>query len=314
MARRNTVIGTPYWMAPEVIQEIGYDVKADIWSLGIAAIEMAEGKPPHAHVHPMRAIFMIPTHDAPRLRRPSNWSDQFNDFLAHCLQKNPDLRASAQDLLEHPFLANAKPSQQTMAAAIAEAAEIVQLHGRYPEKEEDSDDDAENDNDSQGEGQTHAPGSQVDSGTMVVGGAAPGTMVVRDEDDFVDSGTMNVLSGTMVVNSNTGPDMGTMNTMHEESDTMQRVVQDVGSYKPAFMAHFEKQASNGSDEDEGTEAVDTPASAQPTATLEELQSKLELLEMEKEQELDELRRLYHAKREPIIQALQSKQQAPIPTS
>lgn len=108
MAKRNTVIGTPFWMAPEVIEEIGYDCVADIWSLGITALEMAEGKPPYGDIHPMRAIFMIPQKPPPSFREPDRWSTEFIDFVSLCLVKNPEERALASDLLEHEFIRNAK--------------------------------------------------------------------------------------------------------------------------------------------------------------------------------------------------------------
>lgn len=107
MAKRNTVIGTPFWMAPEVIEEIGYDCVADIWSLGITALEMAEGKPPYGEIHPMRAIFMIPQKPPPSFREPDRWSTEFIDFVSKCLVKNPDERATATELLEHEFIRNA---------------------------------------------------------------------------------------------------------------------------------------------------------------------------------------------------------------
>jgi len=84
MAKRQTVIGTPFWMAPEVIQEVGYDVRADIWSLGITVIEIAEGKPPYSNIHPMRAIFMIPSRPPPKFTDPDKWSKDMNDFLSKC--------------------------------------------------------------------------------------------------------------------------------------------------------------------------------------------------------------------------------------
>lgn len=91
-------------MAPEVItseqQGTTYDYKADIWSLGITAIEMADQAPPMFEMHPMRVLFMIPTLPSPGLKKPSDWSQDFNSFLKACLDKDPDSRPAAEDLLK----------------------------------------------------------------------------------------------------------------------------------------------------------------------------------------------------------------------
>lgn len=106
MQKRKTVIGTPFWMAPEVIQETSYDGRADVWSMGITALELCEGQPPHYNVHPMRAIFMIPMKPAPTLKDPALWSSDMIDFLGRCLVKKMEDRATTHELMEHPWVAN----------------------------------------------------------------------------------------------------------------------------------------------------------------------------------------------------------------
>ncbi|XP_056426020.1 misshapen-like kinase 1 isoform X4 [Hyla sarda] len=116
VGRRNTFIGTPYWMAPEVIAcdenpDATYDYRSDIWSLGITAIEMAEGAPPLCDMHPMRALFLIPRNPPPKLKS-KKWSKKFIDFIDTCLIKNYMNRPPTEQLLKYPFIRDQPTERQ----------------------------------------------------------------------------------------------------------------------------------------------------------------------------------------------------------
>ncbi|XP_015784237.1 serine/threonine-protein kinase 3 [Tetranychus urticae] len=230
MAKRNTVIGTPFWMAPEVIQEIGYDCLADIWSLGITALEMAEGKPPYGDIHPMRAIFMIPTKPPPSFRDPDRWSTEFIDFVSRCLVKNPEHRASASSLLKHEFINRALPVS-TLTGIIQEAKMIQQEHYK----------------------QDWTGDEDVDSSTIV---PSSNSQTLKPSSSDGANGTATSQSG-----STKSGTVKTMNTVSDvESDLGTLIINDESddedgdrTLKPAFMQHFErtreleKEYSNHSD-------------------------------------------------------------------
>eukprot|EP01094_Clydonella_sp_ATCC50884_P002732 TRINITY_DN12082_c0_g1_i1.p1 TRINITY_DN12082_c0_g1~~TRINITY_DN12082_c0_g1_i1.p1 ORF type:complete len:626 (+),score=159.96 TRINITY_DN12082_c0_g1_i1:147-1880(+) len=129
--KRNSVVGTPYWMAPELIRGQDYGVKVDVWSLGIAAIEMAEGEPPYLDFPPLRALFLIATHGSPSLKDAEKWSDTFKSFLNACLEVDAAKRPTATELLEHKFIKMAAPLRH-LIPVIVKAKEIA-------EEEEDED-------------------------------------------------------------------------------------------------------------------------------------------------------------------------------
>ncbi|XP_026319913.1 serine/threonine-protein kinase 3 isoform X2 [Hyposmocoma kahamanoa] len=315
MAKRNTVIGTPFWMAPEVIQEIGYDCVADIWSLGITALEMAEGKPPYGDIHPMRAIFMIPTKPPPSFREPDQWSPEFIDFVSQCLIKIPEERATAEFLLTHEFIGNAKhPS--ILSTMIAEAREIRESRA-YRNAQQNCNN-----------AKTFAAGDGYDEATMKK--CDDGTLVPQRD------GTAELAAdlGTMVINEPDG-DLATMK--RHDTDPMDT---NRPKYRPLFLEHFEKKevnhlnigASNGTltsnirlptddnvREESEAEPGSNPALGLQRAFVEEgnfeflrglpageLEARVARLDAEMEAEIDELRARYAKKRQPILDAMHLK--------
>jgi len=209
LQKKKTVVGSPYWMAPEVIsvqkgKDEGYDFKADIWSLAITAIELAEGKPPLFDIASLRVIFLIPARPPPTLTNPSQWSSDFNDFLQLCLQKDPNKRPSASTLLGHPFVQKGNGSDKDrILFDLVKASLPKVLDARNKKKNEknkqnqnsgsdeenpDSEDDDEKMN-------TFAPGTRITINTSSGTWSSTGTTILNqrnEDDDYIDGNTVQI--------------------------------------------------------------------------------------------------------------------------
>ncbi|XP_077447804.1 serine/threonine-protein kinase 10 [Stigmatopora argus] len=144
LQRRDSFIGTPYWMAPEVVmcetmKDAPYDYKADIWSLGITLIEIAQIEPPHHDLNPMRVLLKIAKSEPPSLDHPNKWSPEFKDFLRRALDKNPKTRPTAVQLLGHPFVSSVttnRPLRELVAEAKAEVLDESDDNGEEGEEDD----------------------------------------------------------------------------------------------------------------------------------------------------------------------------------
>uniref|UniRef100_A0A8D8MFI7 Neither inactivation nor afterpotential protein C n=1 Tax=Cacopsylla melanoneura TaxID=428564 RepID=A0A8D8MFI7_9HEMI len=139
--KKKTYLGSPSWMAPEIMRcgykEVdGYDNRIDVWALGITAIELGDGKPPFEDMHPTRALFQIVRNPPPGLYRSSNWSQHFVDFIAECLEKNPDHRPFMAELLEHPFISELPENDLHLASELKVLLENVTANIKSSRREE----------------------------------------------------------------------------------------------------------------------------------------------------------------------------------
>jgi serine/threonine protein kinase len=198
LSKKDTVIGTPYWMSPEVIARSLYNKKTDIWSLGITAIEMAEGEPPYSHIHPVRAMFVIQKNPARTLTEPHKWSNEFNDFVKKCLTIDPKQRPTSKELLIHSFIRRAR-GPTLLSELVASSMESLERYRSMQTNSESDESDEESDSGMNSvvyKGtNNYSSGTMIEYGTMVENSEVNmNTIIVKDDKaEKVEKATMKVV-------------------------------------------------------------------------------------------------------------------------
>ncbi|GJQ81505.1 hypothetical protein Trydic_g14658 [Trypoxylus dichotomus] len=283
VAKRNTLAGTPFWMAPEVIQEMGYDCAADIWSLGITALEMAEGKPPYGNINPWRAMIMIPTKPPPSFSEPDQWSTDFINFVGACLVKNPEERATASELLRFPFIANSKCSD-ILGDVLEEVHAIREKQSIQGNRSECN-----------------------DSMMRTIKDSGENTLILS-KDDMILPSSYSTSSNqaeselrTMVVNSEISqePNVNPSQAQYSILEYSKDEECTSSEHRPRHSTHLYRPTQE-------VPFVNVNFEYLRHLNYEELQQEMAVLDAEMEREIDELQERYHIKRQPMLNAIDNK--------
>lgn len=295
LSKKRTLIGTPFWMAPEVIKEDDYDSKADVWSLGITAIEMAEGEPPYCNIHPMRAIFLIPMRAPAKLRDQANWSAVFHDFIATCLTKKVEDRPKAEALMKHEFVA---ANVRKLEANGGKSSVIAKLVSRHMEDLEEMRrrDSAPADN-------AEPAAANKNTDTMVVGGAGN---VGGGGDD-----TEEIMNGYQTCVRTAGDERFNTAVVHDGTMVTTQTNATADDEEPMFMQYFRGKGGNARNADAATSASAPPAPPQfrtdveEPKSVDEVQEQLKALEAQYDADRRQLSLAYERRRKVLLAALQS---------